>query len=300
MAFHTQALPNIGVEVVDLDLDSEIDGQTMASLRQVWRDAGVVLFRGIGTSPEKLLKLSNVFGEPEPHPIEALRLPGSPDLILLTNKDGLRGPVYAFDGVPTYGRIPWHTDLAFSVTPNAGALLNMVERASLGGSTAWLDTALAYETLPESLKRRLDGLEARFEFCADLSRVRFFNPGGVRVGESRSSFPDYPAIAKPVVYAHPETGRSILNLCPLNLQGIVGMSSSEGDALLEELIDAVVQPQFTYEHDWSEGDVVLWDNYRMMHRAEGHPLDVIRVAHRTTLRGHSSVGRVMAPTDLAE
>lgn len=293
MAFRTRALPAIGTEVLDLDLHGAIDDDTGAALRRVWQDAGVVLFRGIGTSPEALLTLSRVFGEPEPHPIESLRLPGAPNLILLTNKGGLRGPVYAFDGVPTYGHIPWHTDLAFSTVPNAGALLNMVEKASEGGSTAWLDTALAYEALPGSLKRRLEGLEARFEFCADLGGMRFSKPGGVRVGESRSSFPDYPTIAKPIVYRHPHTGRPILNLCPLNLQGVVGMDQAEGDALLDELIDAVVRPEFVFAHDWAEHDIVLWDNYRMMHKAAGHPVDVIRVAHRTTLRGNAHVGRVL-------
>ena len=299
MAFRTRALPTIGVEVLDLDLAQGIDDETAAALRQTWQDAGVVLFRGIGTSPEALLALSAVFGEPEPHPIESLRLPGHPNLILLTNKGGLRGPVYAFDGVPTYGRIPWHTDLAFSAVPNAGALLNMVEKASVGGSTAWLDTALAYEALPAAIKRRLDGLEARFEFCADLGRMRFEKPGGVRVGESQSSFPDYPAIAKPIVYRHPGTGRSVLNLCPLNLQGIVGMDGAEGDELLEESIDAVVRPEFIFDHDWAEQDIVLWDNYRMMHRAVGHPADVLRVAHRTTLRGTVRIGRILDAQDAA-
>jgi taurine dioxygenase len=287
----TKALAPIGQEVLGLDLDRGIDEATRRELLSIWRDAGVVLFRGVGSAPERLLELSRCFGDLEPHPIEDFRMPGYPELILLTNRDGPRGPVYAFEGVPTYGRIPWHTDLAFRDVPNAGALLNMVHKAEVGGSTAWLDTALAYQSLDGELKRRIDGLEARFEFCADLARMKFCNPGGTRVGESRANFPDYPPLARPLVWTHPVTGMAVMNICPLNIQAIVGMDEAEGDALIEALIDAVVRPQFTYEHDWQEGDVILWDNYRMMHAARGHPVDVLRVVHRATLRGDATVGR---------
>lgn len=297
MAIHTRALPGIGQEILGLDLDGEISSDTAREMREIWYEAGMVLFRGIGTSPEALLRLSRCFGELEPHPIEYFRHPDYAELILLTNKGGLRGPVYAFDGVPTYGRIPWHTDLAFQTVPNAGALLNMVEKAEIGGQTAWLDTALAYEALDESLKQRIDQLEARFEFCTDLGRMRFNNPGGTRVGEAKANFPDYPPNARPIVWAHPVTNRKILNICPLNIQGIVGMDEAESDPLIQSLIDAVVQPRFIYEHAWENNDIILWDNYRMMHSAMGHPVDVTRVVHRTTLRGQATVGRTLAPTN---
>ncbi|WP_176594051.1 TauD/TfdA family dioxygenase [Sphingobium sp. EM0848] len=294
MTIRTKPLPTIGQEVLDLDPGAGIDDVTARDLVDLWRDAGVVLFRGVGTSPETLLKLSRCFGELDPHPIESFRMPDYPELILLTNKGGLRGPVYAFDGVPTYGRIPWHTDLAFSETPNAGALLNMVEKASIGGQTAWLDTEKAYEALDSDLKQRIEGLEARFEFCADLAKMKYCNPNGVRVGESSAKFPDYQPLARPLVWKHPDTGRTIMNFCPLNLQGIVGLDDAENDALIQRLIDAVIQPQFIYEHAWEEGDIILWDNYRMMHSAMGHPVDVVRVVHRTTLRGTAKAGRVLA------
>lgn len=293
MTLQTRPLGSIGMEVIGLDPGQPIDTATAAELRALWYQAGVLLFRGMGTSAEALLDLSRCFGELEPHPIEQIRMPDYPELIELTNRDGPKGPVYAYDGVPTYGRIPWHTDLAFQPVPNAGALLNMVHRAEQGGMTAWLDTTSAYESLSDDLKRRLDGLEARFEFCADLGRMRFQNPGGTRVGVSKASFPDYPPLARPLVLQHPRTGRPIMSVCPLNIQAIVGMEQAESDALIEELIDAVVQPQFVFEHDWGDNDIVLWDNYRMMHKAQGHPLDVLRIARRSTLRGHTVMGRVL-------
>ena len=293
MALQTKPLPTIGLEVIGLDLDQPIDAATAQQLREKWDEAGVLVFRGIGTTAEALLDLSHVFGELEPHPIENLRMPDYPELIELTNRDGPKGPVYAYDGVPTYGRIPWHTDLAFQPVPNAGALLNMVHRAEQGGMTAWLDTTRAYESLSDDLKQRLEGLEAQFEFCADLGGMRFRNPGGVRVGTSAIKFPDYSPLARPIVTRHPRTGQVIMNVGPLNIRKIVGMSQTDSDVLINELIDAVIQPQFIYEHDWGTNDIVLWDNYRMMHTAAGHPLDVLRIVRRSTLRGSAVMGRVL-------
>ena len=294
MKLNTHPLPTgIGVEVAGVSLKDGIPTAVASELRDIWRESGMVLFRDLSTSPDELVTLSRCFGTLEPHPIETFRMPGYAELILLTNRDGPKGPVYAFDGVPTYGRIPWHTDLAFQTMPNHGALLQMVQKVQTGGRTAWLDTALAYDALDDATKARIADLEVRFEFCADLGQIRFNNPNGVRVGESTAKFPEYPPIARPLVWEHPQTGRKILNICPLNVRGIVGMDEAESDALLQALIDHVDQPQFIYEHDWQEGDIVLWDNYRMMHRATGHPIDQVRIVQRSTLRGDVTVGRIL-------
>jgi len=107
MSFDVKPLPGgIGKEVLGLRLDGAVDADTAAALRALWLEAGIVLFRGIGTSPEALLALSRCFGELEIHPIERFRLPGYPELIELGNKDGPSGPVYDFGGGPVYGRIP--------------------------------------------------------------------------------------------------------------------------------------------------------------------------------------------------
>ena len=181
MPFDVKPLPGgIGTEVLGLRLDGPVAADTAAALREVWLDTGIVLFRGIGTSPEALLALSRCFGELEIHPIERFRLPGYPELILLTNKDGPSGPVYDFDGERIHGRIPWHTDLAFTTTPNAGALLRMVQKTATGGETGWLDTARAYDELDETTKQRIDGLEAVYHFSSDLDEMRFNRPGGGR------------------------------------------------------------------------------------------------------------------------
>lgn len=283
----------VGLEVTGLSLEQDLAPEVVDRLTALWREAGVLLFRGIGTSPEALLRLSRCFGTLEPHPIPTFRMEGYPELILLTNQGGARGPVYRFDGVPTYGRIPWHIDLAFKPVPNAGALLRMVQLPQHGGQTGWLDTALAYEALDEGMKRRIAGLEARYSFCKSLEGMRFLNPRGERVATAELDIPDFPPIARPLVWAHPVTGRPVLNLSALNIQSIIGMDAAESDALIQALLDHVTQPRFIYMHEWQVNDIVLWDNYRMMHCAMGHPLDEIRIVQRSTLKGEVSIGHVI-------
>lgn len=294
MSFEVRPLPGgIGKEVLGLALDGPVATDTAAALRTLWLDAGVVLFRGIGTSPEALLALSRCFGELEIHPIERFRLPGYPELILLTNRDGPSGPVYDFDGEPIHGRIPWHTDLAFTTTPNAGALLRMVQKTATGGETGWLDTARAWDELDAATKRRIEGLEAIYHFTGDLDEMRFNRPGGVRLTPKRGDYPHFPPVAHPLVWTHPETGRKVLNVSTLNIRGILGLDEEEGDALIEALIAHALQPRFRYVHAWENDDIVLWDNRRTMHCAFGHPVAQVRIVQRSTIRGTVAMGRIL-------
>lgn len=283
----------IGVEIHGLDVKTSFSSEVASRLRQVWLDEGVVLFRAIGTSPEVLLNLSKCFGKLEPHPIEHFRLPGYEELILLSNENGLAGPVYDYDGVHTYGHIPWHTDLAFATTPNAGAILRMVKKSAHDGQTGWIDTAKAWQGLDEKMQLRIDGLEACYHFIPDIGQMRFNNSGGTLITQSSKTMPSYPPVAHPLVWLHPETGQRILNVSTLNIQSILGLPENESDELIEKLIEHALQPKYQYIHQWEENDMVLWDNRKTMHMAFGHPVDEVRIVQRSTIRGTQKMGRLL-------
>ena len=73
-----------------------------------------------------------------------------------------------------------------------------------------------------------------------------------------------------------------------------GLSADEADALLRELVDHTRKPEFHYCHDWKEGDMVLWDNWRAMHCTTGTPPGVERVINRTTIQGDVALGTPLA------
>lgn len=282
----------VGKEIVGLEIAIGISPDTAKALRSAWLEHGVLVFRGIGTSPEVQLTLSRCFGELEPHPIESFRMPGYPELILLSNEQGPTSPVYEYNGVPTTQLLPWHTDLAFETTPNAGALLRMVRKTDIGGETGWLDMAAAYDAVDDDLKAELDGLEAVYLFRTCLQDMRFNRFDIKRLSERNDNYPKFPPVANPFVWSHPETGRKVLNLSTLNIDHVLGMPREEGDALIRRLIEHVNQPRFHYIHKWENNDMVLWDNRRTMHMALGHPADQIRIVHRTTIKGTVAMGRI--------
>jgi taurine dioxygenase len=284
----------IGAEVIGLDLDHPIDRETSKALNEVWLEAAIVLFRGVGTSSERQLSLSRAFGEIELHPIESIRLPDNEEIIMLAEKGESKQMTYYFDGEPVVGRIPYHTDLIYTTTPNRGAILRMVEMPPVGGQTGWIDTAAAYDALPKETKSRIDKLEARFDFVYDLQKMRFGCPNKVEVGDYGTvEYPTFPDVAHPLVWTHPISGRKSLSLSTVHLIDMVGMDRAEGDPILEELVNHTLDGRFTYVHAWEESDMVLWDNWRTMHKAFGSPPGYDRVVHRTTMRGEHQTGRLL-------
>jgi taurine dioxygenase len=101
---------------------------------------------------------------------------------------------------------------------------------------------------------------------------------------------DFPPVVHPLVFVQPETGRKVLNLSPLFARYIETMNNPMGDAILEELCRHFLNcPQ--YHHRWALGDMLLWDNWRMLHSISLAPPDEPRVMQRTTILGDYALGR---------
>jgi taurine dioxygenase len=94
------------------------------------------------------------------------------------------------------------------------------------------------------------------------------------------------------VFTQPETGRKVLNLSPWFAQGIEGMENDEGDALLHQLVEHTLDPSTMCIHRWRPTDMVLCDNWRMLHSASGVAPDDVRHLQRTTITGDYALGRI--------
>jgi taurine dioxygenase len=295
MRFEVKPLDaEVGVEVIGLDLGQPVDEPTRQALYDTWLEFGILLFRGIGTTSERHLALSRCFGELEVHPVESIRLKDHPEIISLRSTGDAEQIIHIFDGEAVAGRIPWHTDLIYTPTPCRGALLRMVHKPSSGGQTGWIDTAAAYDALPESLKEKIEGLEARYDFVVDICDMRFGKPEKLEHGSMGNiEYPAFPDVAHPLVWTHPESGRKALMTSPTQLVDMVGMERVEGDPILEELVAHATDGRFTYVHEWELGDMVLWDNWRTMHTAFGTPPECEREVQRTTIHGELQTGRLL-------
>jgi alpha-ketoglutarate-dependent taurine dioxygenase len=173
------------------------------------------------------------------------------------------------DGKPTIKHSPaanyhWHTDKPYRPAPPMLTTLYAVEAPERGGDTEFADTALAYDALPDATKRRIADLRVVFRPAFD---------------------PSLPAVDHPLARAHAETGRKTLYLGN-HSTGIVGMPEATGTALLRELLQHATQPRFVYRHRWRAGDLVMWDNRCLLHRAvlDEHSGEHRRVMHRSLVR----------------
>lgn len=267
------------------------------ALRRYWVEDGLVVFRGSEVTPDFQITLSQLFGELEIHPIPELRSKERPELIKLVSDQAKEG-LFAVDGVESVAFLPWHFDLAFMDSINRGGVLTANTITSWGGETGFIDRAQAYDQLPDELKTEIEGLEV----VGQLHPNPGISPYGtkrqvrtLRVGEFEKAVrprvdQDYPQVVHPAVFTHPDTGRKTLNISPFNAQYILGRDDPAGHALLRRLVDHLESCP-TYYHSWQPSEMLLWDNWRMLHSVTGAPPDELRVMHRTTIKGDYGVGR---------
>jgi taurine dioxygenase len=292
--------PHLGARILGLNPSTAITDEIKQQLYDGWLQFGALLFPASGITPERQIEISRCFGELEIHPLEAIRSKDHPELIVLTSADKTRNPVAYFDEVPLIGRIQWHKDMIYTATPNRGALLRAVTMPSQYGETGFSDLALAYELLPDDVKEDIADLEVVYRFDVDIRNMRFGRETNYRPGPnvprkaSDVGFPDFPDAIYPLVLVHPETHKKVLNVSPLFLHHILDGEDAEGDALLNRLVDHVVSPERAYIHEWEVGEMILWDNYRIMHSARGCDPRAERTIHRTTISGATQLGRTAA------
>jgi taurine dioxygenase len=177
----------------------------------------------------------------------------------------------------------------------------MVKKTSWGGETGFLDRILAYDLLPARLKAAIEGLSVIYRLSVYHHETRYGTKSKVRTLQT-SEFQrkvsermdrDFPPVSHPLVYTQEETGRKVLNLSPYFALHIDGHDDHAGHSLLQELVDHLAGCP-AYFHDWQPNDLVLWDNWRMVHSVNGAPADEIRIVQRTTIAGDYGLGRAVA------
>ncbi|MSP88972.1 MAG: TauD/TfdA family dioxygenase [Alphaproteobacteria bacterium] len=153
----------------------------------------------------------------------------------------------------------WHTDKAYQAVPSLLTMLHAVELPPSGGDTQFADMTRAYDALPDDLKTEIAGLKVvhSFEHMRVSTGDRPLTPA-----EREAS----PPVIHPLVRTHPDTGARSLYI-GMYCSHILGMEAAASRALLDRLLAHATQPHFVYTHEWRPGDLVLWDNRCLVHRA---------------------------------
>jgi taurine dioxygenase len=266
----------LGAEIRGVDLASTLDDATFTAIERAYNEHGVVFFRDQQITPPQQVAFTRRFGEIEFNIFgERWSVPGSPEIVVVSNVTESGLPI----GVRRAGE-NWHSDMCYASRPPRGTMLYALEIPKLLGlglgDTEFASAAAAWDALPEPLRQRIEGRRAIFNF---VGRKRAFPP-------TQSEIDCYPPVTHPIVRAHPYTGRKCLYVMRDDCTGIEGIEAQEAEALIAALADHIVKPAFVYRHQWRPGDLLLWDNCTVQHRAiQDYDLPQRRLMYRTTMDG---------------
>jgi taurine dioxygenase len=269
----------LGAEIRGIDLRS-IDSDDFAAVYRAWLDYSVLLFRGQRLTDDDLISFSRRFGELDWAPIQESGrrfVEGHPEIYVVSNVVENGVPIGSLGA----GEATWHTDMSYLEDPPKASILYALEIPSSGGNTYFCSMYRAYEMLPESLKKRIEG--------KILKHDATYNSGGyVRQGVAAVDDPvTSPGARHPLVCTHPETKRRLLYLGRRRNAYIEGLPLAESEALLDELWAYANREEISWHNEWRVGDLVLWDNRCTMHRRDPFDPTSRRVMHRTQIKGET-------------
>jgi taurine dioxygenase len=262
----------LGAEVLGLDLRHRFDDATREAVYDAFVTYQLLVFRHQHLTKAEQIAFSEQFGTLEQH---TLRNQGSDAFPLVHVVSNLNA-----EGKPsgTLGSTAWHTDKSFHPAPSSATILHAVTLPPHGGDTCFADMYAAYEALPEAEQTTLATM--RVVHSWEFSRA---NLGRTMSEEEKRHAP---TTSHPLVRTHPDSGRKGLFM-GIHASYLEGIPVLEGRARIEQLEAHATSTPFVYRHHWRQGDVLMWDNRCLLHRADAN-FDTARyprVLHRTCLRG---------------
>jgi taurine dioxygenase len=271
-----QKLPGpFGAHVTGLDLARDMTDETMRRLIATLYGNQILLISSQTLSNAQYVKFGSFWGKPLRFFLEQHTNNDFPEIIKIANSAAT--PARYRDGA-----MHWHTDSSYEAIPSAVTMLYGIEVPQTGGETWLCNTAMAYDALPESLRRKIDGqtglhcLGGAPELPGE--KIPFIPEDTARLG----------IVKHPLVMRHPATGCAALYVSGTAF-GIEGWNRAEGRALIAQLRAHCTQPEFTTTVKVTTGDILLWDNFQTMHSAT--PLEYTdedgkrRLLHRISTKG---------------
>lgn len=246
-------------------------------LTGAWHESGLVIVKGQSLDKEGLVAFSRRFGRPEPadHQEKALIVDSGPrEIMIVSNvvEDGR--PIGHLGNKEAY----WHTDMCYTDSPPIASILYAREVPAEGGDTSFMDMNAVYRRLPAHLKE----LVGRSTIKHDRSYTAV---GDLRHGyDPVTCVRQSPGAVHPMVKVHPVTGSKSLYLGRRRCAYVTDLTVADSEALLDELWSYTTDADLTYRHKWSVGDLLVWDNRRLMHRREAFGADTRRVMWRSQIQ----------------
>jgi alpha-ketoglutarate-dependent taurine dioxygenase len=265
----------LGAVVTDLAL-GHMDAPTWKTVEQAFHDHAVLVFPGQNLTEGEQVAFANRFGD-----IELLAPDPEQKAVAISNQkpDGtvMGDDEHRFKSLR--GNEGWHTDSSYMPLAAKASVLSAQVVPSRDGETEWADMRAAYAALDEPTRRRIAGLSAYHSLYHSQAKIGHVVETGGGYGFHTKGAP-----LRPLVKVHPVTGRPALFI-GRHAYGIPGLSEAESEKLLSDLVEFACRPPRTYAHRWQPGDVVIWDNRCVLHRARPYDYREVRVMRHTRVAG---------------
>ncbi len=262
-----------GAVITGVDLD-HVDEVTWSVVEQVFLEYAALVFPEQHLSEEAQVAFAKHFGD-----IEILQ--ENAEAIRISNKkpDGTVLQPEEFRFKTLRGNEGWHIDSTYMPLAAKAGMLSAIEVPSTGGETELADMRAAYDALDPAIRERIANLAAYHSLYASQAKIGYVVETGSGYG-----FHDKGAPLRPLVKTHPATGRKVLYV-GRHAYRIPGMDDEDARELLDELVDFACQPPRVYTHRWKPGDLIVWDNRCVMHRARPYDVNEPRVLQATRIAG---------------
>jgi taurine dioxygenase len=265
---------NFGAEVSGIDLSSPVSATNKQLLNDSLAQYAVLVFRDQSLTPPQFMAAAEIFGDLMDQQLKKYVLPDYPmvgcnstdDLPRKNGKLQVRGENY-------------HTDHSNDRCPPKATTLHALQIPPAGGDTQFVDVRQAYDDLPDAMKVTLKGLRSLHVHQSSRSPRELTKL-------SPEDLAKIPTALQPLVIRHPGNSRPALYLNTGRMEGIEGMESDAGFALIEDLYQHATHARYEYRHQWRAGDMVIWDNQAVMHQANAdYDPEQKRFLYRLMIKG---------------
>ena len=291
---------SFGVRVRGVTRAAVAEPSAREQINALFEKEGLIVFEDVEPSGEMHVALSTVFGPLKDHPSPAVQrvdgdaMLGVIDMPCKANGEG----VIRIGGRPLSTWLPWHFDHCYNNELNRGGVLRAIDIPPEGGLTGFVDGIALYRALSPELRSKIEGRNVLYRMNVVMENLRFGRPADYVVlsekpmtQEVMDAAAGMPRAVHPAVWTR-KSGEKVLHVSPWMAEGIEGDETDEGDALLDAVCREIFQKAraCAYFHAWKPTDMLIWDNWRVLHGVSGHDPQYGRHMQRTTIRGDYGLG----------
>lgn len=270
-----------GARVLGADLSAPLASADFGRIEAALHEHCFVVLPAQRLSAAQFVAFSRHWGRPEPHVIDTFHHPADPNILVLSNVTRDGKPIGLQDA-GTY----FHTDYSYLQVPARCTILYAIQVPRERSGTTFANQTRAYADLPADTKTRIEGLVVRHHYGNRDDVDESSRTVASVLNESQKRKVQW--VRHPLVRAHPHTGVKSLYAVSGSSFGIEGMEDAAALALLDELKAHATQERYRQVHDYTVGDVIVWDNAQLLHSAPLVNLDDPRTLWRVTIKEHGA------------